>query len=64
MKIRLAVLCIVAASWACSPDATSDSIQATAVAADSADHVMFQVLTKLTNLGVKQADLEADTAFM
>jgi LPS export ABC transporter protein LptC len=34
------------------------------LAADSADHVMFTVLTKLTNAGVKQADLEADTAYM
>ena len=32
--------------------------------ADSADQVMFGVVTKLTNLGVKQADLEADTAYL
>ena len=40
------------------------AIQTTAMVSDSADHVMFGVVTVLTNLGVKQANLEADTAFM
>ncbi len=37
---------------------------ATQTAADSADHVMFGMHTIITNLGVKSADLESDTAYM
>jgi LPS export ABC transporter protein LptC len=52
------------ASCACKGPSTPNRVLETQAAADSADHVMFTMKTILTNLGVKQADLEADSAFM
>ncbi len=48
---------------ACSTPSTPDRVHSTQAAADSADQVMFGLRTFLTTLGVKQADLTADSAF-
>src|SRR4051812_40623181 len=60
---RVLASMVVVAPIACG-GGPNGPVRSRRTAADSADHVMFTVLTKLTNAGVKQADLEADTAYM
>lgn len=60
---RLGVLASVLAVTACNKPTTVRATQASA-AADSADHVMMDVHTTLTSSGVRQAVLDADTAFV
>lgn len=60
---RFSASAFVVAALACNGPETPDRVRTTQAAADSADQVMFGVKTALTNLGVKQADLEADSAF-
>lgn len=56
----------LAACWALSACRGSDGPPVTAVptAADSADQVMFKVRTLLTDRGVQQGELFADTAYV
>ena len=61
----LAVLgCAAAAVFAGCKKPGVDRIAQVEQAADSADHVMMDVRTTLTSAGVRQANLEADTAFV
>jgi LPS export ABC transporter protein LptC len=57
-------MAIALAIAACSGVGSPDGIRSAHMAADTADQVMFGVATRLTNLGVKQADLEADSGYM
>ena len=65
-SIRFVSLCLCAAVpavfAACGP--TDHGVAAAGVVADSADQTMFGLSQILTNDGVKQAYLQADTAFM
>ena len=70
MSIRFAPvlaarLCVCAAVVLCAACGAPDrNVAATATAADSADQTMFGLTQILTKDGVKQAYLQADTAFM
>jgi LPS export ABC transporter protein LptC len=55
---------LLAGMGACSGVGSPDGIRSAHMAADTADQVMYGVNTVLTNLGVKQADLVADSARM
>ena len=59
----LRVVFVALAFHACS-GAGDRSIQTMAGIGDSADQVMLTMKTNLTNLGVKQAEVEADTAYL
>lgn len=49
---------------ACDDKGTAPPVAARPAIADSADQIMFGVRVALTNLGMKRADLHADTAYM
>lgn len=62
-KLFLAVSVAIVGLGACrSPE--GPPVQATQTAADSADQVMFKVRTLLTERGVQQGELFADTAYV
>jgi len=59
----VALLSFALAAAACG-DPGPDRIQQVQELADSADQMLITMRTSLTNLGVRQADLRADTAFL